>query len=282
MEFGFISIDWGNESLLELAEELLTAGFTWVEVHYPRYTKAAASFGGYEKTNRALIRRYHPHVSLHLPAGDINPASFNRQIRQESLRQLKEAMDFGQGIGASLAVMHPGELREADFPEDGRPIRHESARRSVAAALTRARKLNVDAVAECADYAEARGMQLTVENLFGTHSLIKTPDQAWTLLRDVGHRNVHWTVDVGHAIRAGIAPVEFVKTLGEEVVHCHLNDNDGSCDLHLPLGQGVVDWVAWARAVEKVGYRGAFVFEISSSRAQDFIESRSLIQNALK
>jgi sugar phosphate isomerase/epimerase len=282
MEFGFICIDWDNKALNELGKELLNAGFTWMEIHYPKYSNGDAFFEEYVETIRDLAQRYHPHLSFHLPAGDLNPASTNLGIRQESLRQINEAIDFGAQMGAGLAVMHPGELREADFPDGGGEVTYESVRNSIARALEGAWKLNIDAVAECAARAEHKGMKLTVENLFIPQTLLKTPEQMRRFLGDVRNKNVYCTVDVGHAFRAGLEPADFIKQLGENVIHLHLNDNDGSCDLHLPLGKGSIDFVPLLRELVKVDYRGAIILEITSVDASDFIESRGVLKKLLQ
>lgn len=278
MEFGFICIDWDNKALNELGKELLNAGFTWMEIHYPKYSNGDAFFEGYVETIRDLTQRYHPHLSLHLPAGDLNPASTNLGIRQESLRQISEAIDFGAQMGAGLAVMHPGELREADFPDGGGEVTYESVRNSIARALKGAWKLNIDAVAECAARAEQKGMKLTVENLFIPQTLLKTPEQMRRFLGDVRNKNVYCTVDAGHAFRAGLEPADFIKQLGKNVIHLHLNDNDGSCDLHLPLGKGSIDFVPLLRELVKVDYRGAVILEITSVAASDFVESMGVLK----
>ncbi len=280
MEFGFISIDWDNRALKELGDELLNSGFTWMELHYPKYANGDAFFREYVKINRYLADQYQPHLSLHLPAGDLNPASTNIGIRQESLRQIKEAIDFGAEMGVSIAVMHPGELRDADFPKEGQEVKYESVRNSIAQALERAWKLNIDAVVECANYAKQKGMKLTIENLFIPQTLIKTPEQVRKFLSDVklNHQNVYSTIDSGHAFRAGLEPAEFIKILGEKVVHLHLNDNNGSCDLHLPLGKGSIDFIPFFHNLLKINYQGAVILEIMSTIAKDFIESKNFIE----
>ncbi len=282
MKCGFISIDWDNRALKELGEELLSSGFSWMEIHYPRYTNSDAFFEEYWETNQYLIERYQPGLSIHLPAGDINPASFNRRFRRESLDQLREAIDLGAEIGASLVVMHPGELREADFPEEERQSECDDIRQSIAEAVERAWKLNLEGVIECAGTAKAKNITLTVENMFNAETLIKKPEQARKFLAEIDSYGVGLTLDAGHAYRARIQPADFVKNLGEKVFHLHLNDNDGSCDLHLPLGKGSINFASLLKALEAVNYQGALVLEISSSRAKDFIESRLFLQNLLQ
>lgn len=53
-------------------------------------------------------------------------------------------------------------------------------------------------------------------------------------------------IDVGHAHRAcakdGIRPEAYLREFRDMIREVHLDDNFGARDLHLPLGQGNVDW----------------------------------------
>jgi sugar phosphate isomerase/epimerase len=53
------------------------------------------------------------------------------------------------------------------------------------------------------------------------------------------------------------------------LTHVHLNDNDGTCDLHLPPGQGTIPFVSVFRALVKVGFSGAVVAEITYHGTDD-------------
>lgn len=282
MIFGFISIDWDNQVLKTIGEILLDSGFEWMELHYPRYANGDNFFEEYRKINANLIKKYNPSLSLHLPGGDVNPASINWRIRQESLRQLKEAIDFGKEMGVSLVVMHPGEIRDVDFPPDAEKVEFERVRDSIAEARGRAWRLNVDAVVECANYAQKKGMKMTVENLFSPATLLKTSEQAHQFLLDANNSNIYWTLDAGHAFRAGINPAVFIERLGREVIHLHLNDNDGNCDLHLPLGKGSIDFVPLIQTLKKFDYKRAIVLEITSNKTEDFLESKAFLEDLLK
>lgn len=49
--------------------------------------------------------------------------------------------------------------------------------------------------------------------------------------------------------------------LGERLTACHVHDNDGSGDAHLPVGQGDIDWKAYFGAVKKYAPQATQVFE---------------------
>lgn len=58
-------------------------------------------------------------------------------------------------------------------------------------------------------------------------------------------------LDVGHAHINGWDPAEVAEALGNNLIACHLHDNNGGGDQHLPIGQGTVDWNCFFSVVKK-------------------------------
>jgi sugar phosphate isomerase/epimerase len=71
-------------------------------------------------------------------------------------------------------------------------------------------------------------------------------------------------LDVGHAHLGGDA-MEAVETCSGHIVSTHLHDNRGKRDDHLVPGEGSVDWEGVLLAFQKVGYDGAWIFELAPS-----------------
>ena len=58
-------------------------------------------------------------------------------------------------------------------------------------------------------------------------------------------------LDLGHAaVYSRHAPAEWTEAFLPYLRHVHLHDNDGKTDLHLPLGQGVLELRPWLEALE--------------------------------
>ena len=68
-------------------------------------------------------------------------------------------------------------------------------------------------------------------------------------------------LDTGHAHVNGWDIPAVVKAFGERLAACHVHDNDGSGDAHLPVGQGDIDWKAYFGAVKKYAPQATQVFE---------------------
>ena len=49
-------------------------------------------------------------------------------------------------------------------------------------------------------------------------------------------------LDYAHARVFGGDPAAWLRKLAPYVRHMHINDNDGLADLHLPVGEGIIDW----------------------------------------
>lgn len=80
-------------------------------------------------------------------------------------------------------------------------------------------------------------------------------------------------VDTGHtneAVPFGVpGPAEVIRTLGSDVTLLHLHDNNGSRDQHLPpimQGSGVIKWSEVFDALDDIGYKGVYNFELILGR----------------
>ena len=57
-------------------------------------------------------------------------------------------------------------------------------------------------------------------------------------------------IDVGHAMLSDLSVWEMQKKLGKRITAYHIHDNDGSRDLHLPIGEGIFDWKAFVLGIQ--------------------------------
>jgi sugar phosphate isomerase/epimerase len=64
-----------------------------------------------------------------------------------------------------------------------------------------------------------------------------------------------------------------------EIIHLHASDNLGERDLHLPLGEGNLDWHKVVRGVNDNGYSGLMVLELYTLEAG--IASLGFLNNLL-
>lgn len=93
--------------------------------------------------------------------------------------------------------------------------------------------------------------------------------------RELGN-DAKFVLDLKQARRSGENPLEYVDTLGESIVHCHLSDGDESRDC-LPVGKGKFDFSALARRLFAHGYDGAFIVELYRENYGEFDELKASV-----
>lgn len=107
---------------------------------------------------------------------------------------------------------------------------------------------------------------------------VEFADEVERLLRSTDPERVGLCLDTGHALYAGIDPVELCRAHGDRIRHVHLKDVDeerlaaarsaGSSfeqavadGVFRPLGAGTVDFAAVAAALDEIAFDGWVVFE---------------------
>jgi sugar phosphate isomerase/epimerase len=183
-------------------------------------------------------------VSVHTPFSDLNIASLNAPIWQETLNQIEAAIR-GLADYARIFVIHPGYVSPlaAFCPE-------------------KALGKNKQALVKLVQCAKEYGVTATVENMVNVDFLLgRFPDEIEFMRPD----GLGFTFDVGHANTAdAIGPFSRMK-----IDHVHLHDNNGQTDEHLALGLGNTDWDRTMWALRR--YKGIFFrIKIASRRKPKF------------
>jgi sugar phosphate isomerase/epimerase len=80
------------------------------------------------------------------------------------------------------------------------------------------------------------------------------------IVAELDRGEVALAVDTGHANMNATAAEETLAA-GHRLRTTHVHDNDGRTDTHLPPGLGTIDWAAWLRALDSVGYTGPVMLE---------------------
>ena len=71
-------------------------------------------------------------------------------------------------------------------------------------------------------------------------------------------------LDIAHAFISGTSLDTWLKKLKPYVAHIHINDNDGIEDLHLPVGNGILNWndfTTWGKSLKATP---SILFEVRS------------------
>lgn len=173
----------------------------------------------------------------------VNVLHPDKAHRIDSMDEIRRALEAADQIPLRHLVVHLGERTDSWSP------------RTIEYALTALEHLGA--------FARPLGVRLLVENIL---SEATTPEHL-ILILEMGHLdNVGVCLDLGHAhIDSGIAGA--VAALNGRIVSVHAHDNHGMKDEHLWPGEGTVDWLAAAKALEGVAHPPAVVLEIAHKPA---------------
>jgi sugar phosphate isomerase/epimerase len=180
-------------------------------------------------------------ITVHGPFSDLNPASLNEAIWNETVMQIKQCVELSADF-SRIVVVHPGILS---------PLGSQMPDRAWAR--------NVDALRELCMHAEEYGVTLCLENMPNMEKLLcRTPHETLGMAESAG---AGITFDVGHA-NTMKNTADFLKEKAK-FTHVHIHDNHGKKDEHLEPGKGTVDW-------------GLVLPELNDFKGMAVIEARSL------
>jgi sugar phosphate isomerase/epimerase len=166
-----------------------------------------------------VFESYNIDIYLHAPTIDMNPASLNPGMREETLVQIKETLDMAVIIGAKAITTHPGLIH-----------RLEDRVRDMG------KYYSIETLTEANQYADDCGVILSVENMPHRYAYFcNDVKEHQYFIEKCGCKA---TVDLGHANTNGdIKP--FLEM--DKICYYHLSDNNGVKDQHLSLGEGNIN-----------------------------------------
>jgi len=118
----------------------------------------------------------------------------------------------------------------------------------------------VDTYRRASRIALDAGLKFVIEPRIG--ETISNSDAMLRLIDDVGMDNFGAVLDTGHLHAAKELLPLSVEKLGERIMYVHASDNDGRDNLHLPPGEGTVDWEGVFRGLRKFGFRGPIAVDV--------------------
>ncbi len=178
--------------------------------------------------------------TIHAPRVDLG--STDPAVRRASIDDLKRCADWLAEAGGTCLVVHPGGLSESSERDNRR------------SALARS-------LLELAEHVAAdSNIRVCVENMPpGVYPGSRMAELA-DLLRELDHPRLGLAVDTGHANMTAGAAQETLAA-GTHLATTHVHDNNGRQDAHEPPGHGTIDWPAWGRALDAIGYSDPIMLE---------------------
>ena len=119
-------------------------------------------------------------VYLHSPTIDLNPASLNPGIREETLKQLKETVDFATKINAIAITTHPGLIHRFEDRVRKYGMQH-----------------SIETLRSANEYAMGVGIKFSVENMPNKYAYFcNSAEEHQFFIKECGS---YATIDTGHA-----------------------------------------------------------------------------------
>ncbi|MER8808190.1 TIM barrel protein [Mesorhizobium australicum] len=259
-------VSWGvdyaedpkNPAWPHVMDEISAAGYGYTELgpygYYP--TDPAVLRPEFERRSLTVIAGF-VFQDLHSP----EKAEFVLDVADRTVRLLAAA---GGKYLVTIDHISPERMNTAGRRDLAEPIG--------------AQRLNhlVGLIDRIADLALAHGVMPVIHQHAGCY--IEFEDEFETILDKLDPGRVGICIDTGHMAYAGIDPVAFYRRHQHRVRYFHFKDIDPAVHKRVlaeripfltaveqkvfcPLGKGVVDWAALAKALRDTGYDGAATVE---------------------
>jgi sugar phosphate isomerase/epimerase len=254
-----------REHLVEIAAH----GFDRIEVfatrsHFDYHDGAAVrDLAEWLDDTRLTLHSVHAPITASFANGAwgeaFSTAVFDEARRRRTLHEAEAALAIAQTIPFQWLVVHLG-VPEAMTRGAGDNSR-DAARRSI------------DALYEISQRA---GVTLALEVI---PNALSTPEALVALIEnELDGLDVGICLDVGHAHLLGDLN-DAIECCSGHIATTHLHDNRGTSDDHLAPGEGTIDWPATIMELQKVGYDGAWMFELgNTSTPQAVLEKAARVR----
>ncbi len=231
-------------------ESLLAEGHECVFEYNDFYMANVLDAPGRQEEIITYYKKYRNDFSkdtIHGAFLDVTIHSDDPLIKEASMLRIRQSMDTAKRMGVKGVVFHTGRL--AGF--------------RVSNYLRNWCDRNAAFFTEIA--AEYPKQQIYMENMFD-----EAPDILAGLaerMRDVPNFGI--CLDYAHAMLSGCPAKEWFGALAPYIRHMHINDNDLENDLHLPVGDGRIDWQEFNRLISLYQIDAPVLVEVKGYEAQE-------------
>lgn len=177
---------------------------------------------------------------------------YGNEFDQWLVSKMEQCYEATALLGASVTVVHPIAPPGKEYDREASLI------------------ANRDFFRNQADIAAKYGVKLAVENMLSNRltdgTIYKrcctTTEELVELVKAIDHPNVGICVDIGHVHYMKEDIYSAVINCREHLIALHVHDNDTWNDNHMPPYTCTLDWEAFYRALNDIGYRGVGMVEL--------------------
>jgi len=254
---------WQPERILESLSNLGYDGVEWTLSHFNPRTKSREEL----RKLAELTKSYGLEVSEVVVQQDV--VNLNEKIRRDRIELVKECIEVVSEVGVNIINLFSGpapwDPKAPRIPED---ISEGKAWEQV-----------LEAYQEFVKLAEKSKVYLAVEAVWGhlCHDYYTTKE----LMSSFDSEFLGINMDPSPCCLYGNDISWVIKKWGKKIKHVHLKDVAGKPGFHgkdfiFPLlGEGIVDWKGFFKALDEIEYKGFFSVEFES-----FNYYRNVLKNA--
>jgi inosose dehydratase len=268
---GFAPITWNNEDLREELGAPTAYSTVLDEVSASGYS--ATELGDGFPRDATTLRNALSARGLELPSAWCGLGFFTTSLESD-LAHTREIAGLLGTVGATFI----------NLAHQSTPERMAIAGRADAPDAPRLSPAQWDDFAERVAQAAAVARDAGLQPLFHAHvgTWVETRAELEELLRRVPPRTLKLVWDVGHALYAGVDPIEMVRAHPDRIAYVHLKDVDGGVletlrrerrgfadgirqRVFTELGRGLLDVSALLAALREINYSGWLMVEQDST-----------------
>lgn len=172
---------------------------------------------------KELADSYGIELFVHVPFSDLNIASLNEGIRKETLTQVFWAIETADFLESGLVTFHSGRPSPV-----GMAFRDE------------AWEMNLKSIRGIVEFSGDFDLKVCLENMPNFPDAMCCGIEELKTVLDL-NPGLGLTLDVAHAHTCG-DELEYLKELGDRMLHVHLHDTKRDNDSHGALGEGDIDF----------------------------------------
>lgn len=165
---------------------------------------------------------YAPALSFHAPFMDLSPGAVDAKVRAVTMERFNRVLDIAEVLAPRCIVFHSG---------------YEKWKYAFNVELWLQK--SIETWEPLNERAKELGVKIAIENIFEDE-----PSNLRMLMERMDSENFGICFDAGHCNLFSPLPLTaWLKELKPYIVELHLHDNDKSADQHLPIGDGMIDFI---------------------------------------
>lgn len=197
-----------------------------------------------ENTAKEFVARGIKINAVHAPFdNDYNLSNLDADRRKNAIEVHKDLIYKVSYAKVPIIVVHPGSNARSEEE------------------IRKMNELSKDSLYQIIGTAEELNVKISLENMMPGCPGSQVKDII-EIIEEINSPFLGACFDTGHAHACGNI-IEFLSTLKGKITNVHLNDNDGTWDMHLQPPYGTADWQGFIKTLREIEYEGVMTIEAS-------------------